>query len=106
MFLLHRRRVCPAHIGSAGRSGSRRLGDSRRRVCQVAGGSPLVPRFTPAGNFALRRVEQDPARGRLRFRSQNDDRAEAEAATVAVQRENEHQHEKEKYVQGHSPGAL
>ena len=88
---LHRRRIRPAHIGSAGRSGSRRLGDSQRRVCQVSGGPPLVPRFTPAGNFAShRRVEQDPARGRLRFRSHSDDRAEAEPATVAVQRENEH----------------
>jgi hypothetical protein len=86
MSPLHRRRIRPAHIGSAGRSGSRRLGDSQRRVCQVAGGPPLVPRFTPADNFALhRRVEQDPARGRLRFRSHSDDRAEAEAATVAVQ---------------------
>lgn len=56
MSPLHRRRIRPAHIGSAGRSGSRRLGDSRRRVCQVAGGSPLVPRFIPAGNFALHRV--------------------------------------------------
>ena len=91
MSPLHRRRIRSAHIGSKGRSGSRRLGDSQRRVCQVAGGPPLVPRFTPAGNFALhRRVEQDPARGRLRFRSHSDDRAEAEAATVVVQRENEH----------------
>ena len=86
MSPLHRRRIRSAHIGSKGRSGSRRLGDSQRRVCQVAGGPPLVPRFTPAGNFALhRRVEQDPARGRLRFRSHSDDRAEFEAASVAVQ---------------------
>jgi hypothetical protein len=68
---------------------------------------PLLPRFTLAGNFALRRcVEQDPAKGRLWFRSRSDDRVETEAATVAVQRQNEHQHEKEKYVQGHSPRAL
>jgi hypothetical protein len=86
---------CPRCIadGSARRTSDPRAargpgasGDSQRRVCQVAGGPPLVPRFTPAGNFALhRRVEQDPARCRLRFRSHSDDRAEAEAATVAVQ---------------------
>jgi len=40
----------------------------------------------PGGQFRLTSsLEQDPARGRLRFRSHSDDRAEAEAATVAVQ---------------------
>jgi hypothetical protein len=94
-------------ISPAGHSASRRFGARRDEFDEIAEGPPLLPRFTPAGNFALRRcVEQDPAKGRLWFRSRSDDRVETEAATVAVQRQNEHQHEKEKYVQGHSPRAL
>ena len=97
----------PTHIGSAGRSASRRLVTRGDEFVEIAEGPPLLPRFTPAGNFALCRcVEQNPAKGRLRSQSHSEDRVEAEAATVTVQRENEHQHKRNKYVKATRPCAV
>jgi hypothetical protein len=48
----------PSHIGSAGRSASRRLATRGDEFVEIAEGPPLLPRFTPAGNFGLCRCVQ------------------------------------------------
>ena len=53
----------PSHIGSAGRSASRRLATRGDEFVEIAEGPPLLPRFTPAGNFALCRCVQVRCRG-------------------------------------------
>jgi hypothetical protein len=63
MSRLHRRRVPAVDIGSAGRSASRRLVTRGDEFVEIAEGPPLLPRFTPAGNFALCRCVQVRCRG-------------------------------------------
>jgi hypothetical protein len=53
----------PSHIGSAGRSASRRLVTRGDEFVEIAEGPPLLPRFTPAGNFALCRWVEVRCRG-------------------------------------------
>lgn len=53
----------PSHIGSAGRSASRRLVTRGDEFVEIAEGPPLLPRFTPAGNFALCRCVEVRCRG-------------------------------------------
>lgn len=50
MSPLHRRRIRPAHTGSAGRSGSRRLGELAETSLSGRGRSAARASFNPAGN--------------------------------------------------------
>src|SRR5260370_18027298 len=62
----------------------------------MGGGRGVARGFTPAGNFASRRSDEEhPAERHPRSRSHDDDCIEAETATIAMEREDQHQHEKE-----------